>query len=93
MFKGAGLGWAAACVVLGVFNIADYLYQGRASLGPALSGLGFLALAPHSYLRPIRMTEPLAAQFKTIESMPRIVSLLAVTGVLLLLAGVGIRWL
>ncbi len=87
------LRWAVAFVLLGAFYVIEYFYQGRASLGPALTGLGFLALAPHSYFQPVRLRAPLSTQLKSASPVPRPASWLAVVGVLLLLAGIGVRWL
>jgi hypothetical protein len=93
MSKETSPGWAGAFAALGVFFILGYFYQDRTSLAQALTGLGIIALAPHVYFRPCRLTQSFTSLFMPRATVPQPVTWLAMAGIALVFASIGVRWL
>lgn len=93
MSKETSPSWAGAFAALGVFLVLDYFYQDRVSLAQVLTGLGTIVLAPQLYFRPLRLTQFFTSLFKSHAPVPQPVTWLAMAGIALIFASIGVRWL
>lgn len=80
---------AYVMLLLGILNLVDWLYGGRADFGDALVGIGFLLMSPGTFSDS---DANIAARFRA-NGTASILAPLMYVGAIAVIAGFIVRWL
>ena len=87
-----GLAWAAIALVIAILGLVSWARGGH--VGHLVSALGFLFLVPGWYLRPVTLATPFQEALPESRAREsRLGAMLSFTGMLLVVAGLLVRWL
>ena len=78
--------WAALFIVVGTIHLTDGIRDPEDGMYRLLMGAGFLLAAPQAFFSPINFAKPTFTKVQSVDG-------LGMVGVLLLVAGLAVRWL